>query len=443
MRVLPIGNAAETTDNGSAVSATVTGVDAQVFQNGSARVRRDRRAAPGALRETATAPRRPGQRSVHRGTQQITVVDTSQRRRRRARHGDAPAAAVLLLLRRGWGWGGFWYYDWYDGANVVQVGNDALAFRRWYPQYAYDPQTGYPVYADDLDALYVIDLKNPDAPTVASMTITDDATAWWGNMKAIGNTLYTTHYEWVSEPVPGAPGNTVSWTRYYLDQVDLSDRAHPRIGQSINVPGTLVGASSEDPTVLYFADYDWDGENENDGIAACKVDGGKCYLQSYTQLDGYVGNVIVQNDKAFMTVQEYDWMLAGRERHGRAAARRTSSSTSSISRTRRRRWTASRPTRTTGGAGSSRVQGDRAVVTSGWGPVAVDIYKLSDTAAPAFDQTVRTLGWGSNAITRQGNTLLPVERLLGSAAHRPPVDGSGRTAPTRSVRRARALDPRW
>jgi hypothetical protein len=51
------------------------------------------------------------------------------------------------------------------------------------------------------------------------------------------------------------------------------------------------------------------------------------------------------------------------------------------------------------------VQGDRAVVTSGWGQVAVDIYPRSDTAAPAFQQTVRTLGWGANAITRQDNTL--------------------------------------
>jgi hypothetical protein len=51
------------------------------------------------------------------------------------------------------------------------------------------------------------------------------------------------------------------------------------------------------------------------------------------------------------------------------------------------------------------VQGDRAIVTSGWGPVGIDIYKLSDTQAPAFEQSVRTLGWGANAITRQGGTL--------------------------------------
>jgi hypothetical protein len=52
------------------------------------------------------------------------------------------------------------------------------------------------------------------------------------------------------------------------------------------------------------------------------------------------------------------------------------------------------------------VQGDRAVVTSGWGPMGLDIYKLSTTSAPVFDQSVRSLGWGgANSVIRQDNTL--------------------------------------
>ena len=51
------------------------------------------------------------------------------------------------------------------------------------------------------------------------------------------------------------------------------------------------------------------------------------------------------------------------------------------------------------------VAGDRAVVTSGWGQVGVVIYKLTDTAAPAYEQTVRALGWWQNALSRQGSTL--------------------------------------
>jgi hypothetical protein len=400
MRVLPIANAAETTDIGGAVSATVPGVDAQLFQNGTlAYVVTDVQVPVPCNGNYGPSGTNGG---CTTGTQQITVVDTSN-------GGAVLRGSVQLPLLPywsygGWGWGGFWYYDWYDGAEVVQVGNDALAFRRWLPQYSVDPNTGYPIYSDDLDALYVIDLSNPDAPTLASLTITADPTAWWGDMQAIGNTLYTAHYEWVNRPDPNSPTGTISWTKYYLDQIDLSDRAHPQIGQKINVPGTLVGASSEDPSVLYFADYNWNGQNENDAIAVCQVSGGKCYLQSYTPLDGYVGSVIVQNDKAYMTVQEYDWMWEGGPNGGvqqqpyvelhQLDLTNPSVPVDRISTDPQNQW-----------GWLLAVEGDSAVVTSGWGPVAVDIFQLSDTAAPAYQQTVRTLGWGANAIARQGNTL--------------------------------------
>ena len=39
-----------------------------------------------------------------------------------------------------------------------------------------------------------------------------------------------------------------------------------------------------------------------------KIDGGRAYLQSVTELDGWVGNVIVQGNVAYTSVQEYDWL---------------------------------------------------------------------------------------------------------------------------------------
>jgi hypothetical protein len=44
-------------------------------------------------------------------------------------------------------------------------------------------------------------------------------------------------------------------------------------------------------------------------------------------------------------------------------------------------------------------------VTSGWGGSGVDIYKLTDAAAPTFDQFVRTRGWWSSSLSRQDNQL--------------------------------------
>jgi hypothetical protein len=332
-------------------------------------------------------------------TQRVQVVDTANGGAKL--RGTVTLPALPYGYYSGWGWGGFWYYDWYNGADVVQVGGDALAFRRWFPLYGYGPN-GY-VYEDDLDALFIVDVSNPDAPGVASTTITDDVDAWWGDMTAIGNTLYTTHYEYIEHPTPSDPYGTTYTVRYYLDQIDLSDRSHPRVGQKINVPGTLVGASTADPSILYFADYRWDGNNERDDIAACRVDGGKCYLQSITDLDGYVGNVIVQNDKAYMTVQEYDWMVVPGQG---GTYQQPYVELHQLDLTNPQHPVDRVATDPNAGWGwLLAVAGDRAVVTSGWGPVGVDIYKLSDTAAPAFEQSARTLGWGTNAVTRQGNTL--------------------------------------
>jgi hypothetical protein len=51
------------------------------------------------------------------------------------------------------------------------------------------------------------------------------------------------------------------------------------------------------------------------------------------------------------------------------------------------------------------VEGDRAIITSGWGNEGVDIYKLNAAAPPAFDQFVRTRGWWANSLSRQNDQL--------------------------------------
>jgi hypothetical protein len=330
----------------------------------------------------------------------VQVVDTT--------NGGAKLRGQIMLPDtpngwEGWGWGGFWYYDWYDGSEIVQVGGNALAFRRWFPTYAPTGPDGSWQYIDALDALFVVDLSNPDAPAIASTTITDDSTAWWGDVQAIGNTLYTTHYEWVVRPDPTSPSGTLWYVKYYLDEVDLTDRAHPVVGNKINVPGQLVGASSEDPTILYTIDYRWDSNNNPiNELDVVKIDGGLAYLQSVTPLDGWVGQVFVQNDVAYTSVQEYDWMYTGTG--GTYTAPYVELHQVNLS-------NPSAPvdfvaTKKDGGWGwLLGVQGDRAIITSGWGPMGYDIYKLSPNAAPVFDQSVLALGWGPNSIIRQDNTL--------------------------------------
>jgi hypothetical protein len=401
MRVLPLANASETTDMGTAASTTIPGVGAQIFQNGTLAyvVTQVQHPAP-CGNPYYGGPTQPNGTGCTAWAEQVQVVDTS--------NGGAVVRGTLTLPDtpygwNGWGWGGFWYYDWFGGSEIVQVGGDALAFRRWYPQYAQTGPDGYWTYIDSLDALFVIDLSNPDAPSVASTTITNDTTTWWGDMQAIGNTLYTTHWEWVERPDPKSPSGTRYTVRYYLDTVDLSDRSHPHIGQSVNVPGQLVGGSSTDPSILYTIDYRWDdgGDAWND-LDVVKVEGSRAYLQSQTVLDGWVGNVFVQGNVAYASVQEYDWMITQNggtyeqpymELHQIDLTNPASPIDQATT------------SRTDGWGWLLAVQGNVAVVTSGWGPMGFDIYTLNPSSPPTFQQSVRALGWGANSILRQDNTL--------------------------------------
>jgi hypothetical protein len=62
-------------------------------------------------------------------------------------------------------------------------------------------------------------------------------------MKVVNNRLYTTHYVW--SPSYGAQIQYPT-ARYYLDEVDLTDRAHPKFKASINVPGILGWGNAVD-----------------------------------------------------------------------------------------------------------------------------------------------------------------------------------------------------
>ncbi|HXK16180.1 MAG TPA: hypothetical protein VNG33_00150, partial [Polyangiaceae bacterium] len=203
----------------------------------------------------------------------------------------------------GWGWYGCYAWDWYYGADVVQVGGNKLAFRRWLPQYNSSGD-----YVDALQSLYVVDASEPDAPSVASAVITSDKNGWWGNMRAIGDQLYTSHYDWQEQPrydnasqsyYPGV-------VRYYIDHIDLTDASKPRVSQKINVPGILVGGSADDPSLIYTMDYHWDGTRTSNDLAVLKLQGDYAYLQGHVSIPGDTGGVFVQGSTAYFSAQTWN-----------------------------------------------------------------------------------------------------------------------------------------
>jgi hypothetical protein len=295
--------------------------------------------------------------------------------------------------------GGWYWYDWFDGASVVQVGGDVLALRRWaYGPWLYDGEgvdgAGGVPFDPEQNGLFVVDLSNPDAPAVAATAIAEDPTTWWGDLTVAGNTLYATHYEWVDQPDQNGQYGTV---RYYLDQMDLSDRSHPKIGAKINVPGVLVGASATDPTILYTADYYYDDTDAVNSFAAVKVDGSTATLIGTVAVQGWMGNVFVRGNQAY-TSTEYDWQTADGNYHSKVSLHELDLSDP----THPQDFVA---TDKQGWGWLLGVEGDRAIVTSGWGDDGVDVYRVAPGTAPTYDRFVRVHGDWTNSLSRQNTQI--------------------------------------
>jgi hypothetical protein len=408
VRILPTGDAEENSDESAALDTAVNGINPHVFTNGNfdyivtdVQVTVPCNSGSGGPVAVGALPAsRPGggvscpsvspPPTCTGWQQQVQVVDLS--------NGGATLRGQVLLPMDSnyygwrWGWYGCYDYDWYNGGDVVQVGATTLAFRRWQENLSPNGQ-----WIDASSDLFVVDLSNPDQPQFASLVITRDPTGWWGNMRVVGDTLYTTHTEWVGQVVAG-PTVQQPKVHYWLDRIDLSDPHNPKIGSKVNVPGVLVGGSAANPNVLYTIDYNWDSASgtTRDAFEVVELYNGKAYLQSSTLLDGYVGNVIVVGTTAYMSANIYP----DKQQSGGPSLELHQIDLSDPQHPVDRVASDQR-----GWGWLLAVAGDRAMVTSGWGQDGLDIYKVSDGATPVYDQFVRTRGWGINSLARQDNQV--------------------------------------
>jgi hypothetical protein len=349
-------------------------------------VRREVPCADGQGGFESGAPKGQGAYKCYAWTQEVQVVDTAD---------GAKLRGKIALPDRGnyyggWGWYGCGMYDWYYGSDVVQVGKNKLAFRRWEPQYDASGK-----YVHGLQSLLVVDATNPDAPVLGSTMITGERDGWWGNLRAVGDQLYASHYEWDERSYYDGVKQQPGRVRYYLDQVDLSTAGEPRVTHKINVPGFLVGGSEDDPCIIYTMDYRWDGSATTNELAVLKVRGDRAYLQGHVAIPGSTGNVFVRGSTAYFSAQT--WGENGNTSNVRLYQVDLSDP---------RNPTVLPSGETDGWGWLLGIEGDRAFVTSGWSNQGVDIFKLAPGKAPVYDQFVRTRGWWTSSLSRQGDQAL-------------------------------------
>ena len=391
LRVVPIADPDDDRGNPALVELQIDGTNARMFRNGSFAyiVTTVRSEVPC---DTGGGPRDPSSHCWSYSPM-VTVADLTDPAHARLR------GSTRLPVPEGYGYGyGYygdfgWYgwYGWWEGDTMVQVGGDVLAYREYFPRYSYDPATGVS-HRTDTSLLRVIDLANPDAPRLSATTVTSSPDSWWGNLRAIGNTLYASHYDWIDRGRYGG-------VRYFVDRIDLSNRAAPRVLSRINVPGLLVGASA-DERYLYTVDYRWwdagDGSyHAQNTFNVLQLSGNRAYLQSSTDVNGYLGSVFVQSGRAYFSAEE-DTSTGGVDR----------------STVRLHALDLTNPSHPVDRAGPTQrgwgwllgVQGDRALVQSGWG-AGVDVYRLADDTAPQLLSFQRTRGWWGSNVSRQGDTM--------------------------------------
>lgn len=402
LRIVPANDVAELHTLDGIAGVDIEGYNAQVFHNGTLSyvVTNVDRKGPCLDGSGSFGVKEPGVTGdCNYTTQQVQVVDVS---------GAVPkllGKVALPNLGYGYYYGGYFdCFGWYNGASAVQVEGDALAFRRWIPTY-YNPSAPDAGAAVDVNqsGLFIVDLKNPSAPKVASTIITDDPYGWWGSLKSVGNQLYTSSYEWFARPDTNGSEGTV---KYYLNQIDLSDRSAPKVKAKINVPGVLVGGSDKDPSILYTVDYRWMNNNQwTNDLDVLKVQDGVAYLQGQVEIKGDIGTVFVQGEKALTSAQTWNSDYS-----------QSKLQLAQIDMTNPAKPTLALSTTKAGWGWLMAVEGDRAFVTSGWGSDGLDVYRLG-TGAPVFDQTLPTRNYWASDISRKGSQVFISSGYYGVQAY--------------------------
>jgi len=146
---------------------------------------------------------------------------------------------------------GYGYYGGYlmDSSDPITQAGSTIAVRRWvYPE------------ASSKDApkqiIELIDFADPTKPHLAS-SIQLPAGQFQTNLASYGSSIITSH----AEPVPNQPGKI----RFFLDRIDASNPASPKLLPKVNIPGSLLhfdGSTGSLVTVDYkkssFAAQTWE-----------------------------------------------------------------------------------------------------------------------------------------------------------------------------------------
>jgi hypothetical protein len=273
--------------------------------------------------------------------------------------------------------------NWGFGGEAVLVGH-ALAVHRSYYRglMEVDCPAGGSCGTSSTDELRVYDLSNPNQPRLAATVTIPDSSWSWG-LQAFGSHVWLTHFEWQQGAELG---------RYYVDRIDLSDPANPRIVAKVNVPGVLF-AASDDGSRLYTLETIWRDTSSTTWLHSLELaSSGTARLLGSAALDGYPAGAAQAGSFA--------WVVTSRWTGDRTASQLAAVDVGSMNVTSRQTvegdWTWLR-----------KAAGGKLFLQQSWRDQGILVYGLADPAHPAFERFVRTQGWVLDVVVGGGFAYLP------------------------------------
>jgi len=296
-----------------------------------------------------------------------------------------------------WAGYGYWYWGW--GDEAVLVGGTTLAFHRFPFYYWFDclacagGLAGAGAEQEQEHKIYLVDLADPENPTLASTVVLDDADWAWG-LKASGTRLFLSFYRAVLE-------NERWMARYFLRIIEVADPANPDVRPGVNIPGMFVDAQPGTP-IIYTHETWWDRglSTTRSFFHALALDGDRAVLQSSVELEGYLNSIQVKDDAAFATTYRWEIVVEESVERWRNYSELISIDLEDPLALR----LAGRAEVPQSYAYLQKVDGGRAFLGSGAG---IFTYLVDDIDNLEFEAFHRTQGWTQNIVVRAEKAYVP------------------------------------
>ncbi len=286
-------------------------------------------------------------------------------------------------------YGGWWW--WGYGGEAAQIGH-SLVFHPYYDGCCYGgpaPAGGSgPGGANQPppDELFVVDLSNPDAPTLGSPVVLPGSDWSWG-LTAVGNFAWITHYEWV-------PNSNDGQVRYYLDRLDVSKPNAPALLPKINVPGVFFSASQDGQTI-YTEDfaYSSDWSIQTSWIEKLLLlPTGAAELVAATPIDGSPGGAVVSGQTAYVETWSYSQNQGQTNLSALDLGTMAVGSTQALA----SQW-----------ASILGVAGGKLFLQTSWNDSGIVIYDLGNPSQPVYQTFFRSEGWPEQVVVSGQTAYLP------------------------------------